>query len=194
MFIVICTLIGLAVLVITNLFSFAVGRCARKLPVIDGLPWVMHRSAVPPPDHGARPGGSAPSSASRPRRSQAPRRPDRAHASPQQPAIRRLSCTAPSPNRRSAMTGPTSGWQGDYRHDRYQSRMPACTPGRPAPAGTRGSRRIPRPGRGRPCGPGIRKRWAGDDARGSHGPPPPRGRLCHWHAMHAPATGGPDAR
>jgi hypothetical protein len=35
MFIVICTLIGLAVLVVTNLFSFAVGRCAPKLPVID---------------------------------------------------------------------------------------------------------------------------------------------------------------
>ena len=72
MFVVIYTLTGLAVLVVTNLFSFAVGRCARKLPVIDdGLPWVMHRSAVPPPDHGARPGGCAPSSAPRPSRSQA---------------------------------------------------------------------------------------------------------------------------
>jgi len=51
MFIVIYTFIWLAVLAVTNLFSFVLGRCARKLPVIDyGLPWVMHRSAVPPPD------------------------------------------------------------------------------------------------------------------------------------------------
>jgi hypothetical protein len=48
MFIMIYTLLWLAVLAVTNLFSFVLGRCARKLPVIDyGLPWVMHRSAVP---------------------------------------------------------------------------------------------------------------------------------------------------
>jgi hypothetical protein len=52
MFIGIYTLVWLTVLVVTNLFSFAVGRCARRLPVIDyGLPWVMHRSAVPPAGH-----------------------------------------------------------------------------------------------------------------------------------------------
>ena len=52
MFIGIYTLVWLAVLATTNLFSFAVGRCARRLPVIDyGLPWVMHRSSVPPPEH-----------------------------------------------------------------------------------------------------------------------------------------------
>jgi len=64
MFIVIYTLIWLAVLVVTNLFSFAVGRCARKLPVIDyGLPWVMHRSAAPPCDHSTAPLGSVASTA-----------------------------------------------------------------------------------------------------------------------------------
>ena len=45
-------------------FGFFVGRCARKLPVIDnGLPWAISRSQIPrPPDlaepsrdrHGAR--------------------------------------------------------------------------------------------------------------------------------------------
>jgi hypothetical protein len=61
MFLVIYTLIWLAVLVVTSLFSFAVGRCVRKLPVIDyGLPWVMHRSAVPPQEHhGTMPGSGA---------------------------------------------------------------------------------------------------------------------------------------
>jgi hypothetical protein len=30
---------------ITGLFGFFVGRCARKLPIIDNnLPWTMHRS------------------------------------------------------------------------------------------------------------------------------------------------------
>ena len=48
MFVVIYTLVWLAVLVATNLFSFAFGRCGRKLPIIDdGLPWVMHRSTIP---------------------------------------------------------------------------------------------------------------------------------------------------
>jgi hypothetical protein len=31
------------------LFGFFVGRCARKLPIIDdNLPWTMHRSQIPP--------------------------------------------------------------------------------------------------------------------------------------------------
>ena len=61
MFIVIYTLVWLAVLAVTNLFSFAVGRCGRKLPVIDyGLPWVMHRSSVPPTERsGAMPRSGA---------------------------------------------------------------------------------------------------------------------------------------
>jgi hypothetical protein len=59
MFIVIYTLIWLAVLVVTNLVSFAIGRCGRKLPVIDyGLPWVMHRSSVPPQEHNGATSGS----------------------------------------------------------------------------------------------------------------------------------------
>jgi len=58
MFIVIYSLVWLAALAVTNLLSFAVGRCGRKLPVIDyGLPWVMHRSAVPPPDDSGVPFG-----------------------------------------------------------------------------------------------------------------------------------------
>lgn len=48
MFIVIYTLIWLACSLTICLLSFIVGRCARKLPVIDdGLPWVLHRSHVP---------------------------------------------------------------------------------------------------------------------------------------------------
>lgn len=48
MFIVIYTLIWLACSLAICLLSFIVGRCARKLPVIDdGLPWVLHRSHVP---------------------------------------------------------------------------------------------------------------------------------------------------
>ncbi len=31
-----------------GLFGFLVGRCARKLPIIDNnLPWTMHRSQIP---------------------------------------------------------------------------------------------------------------------------------------------------
>lgn len=57
MFIVICTLIGLAVLVVTNLFSLAVGRCARKLPVIDygQIPAGVPRSASPAGTRGSHP-------------------------------------------------------------------------------------------------------------------------------------------
>lgn len=32
-----------------GLFGFFVGRCGRKLPIIDNnLPWAMHRSQIPP--------------------------------------------------------------------------------------------------------------------------------------------------
>lgn len=48
MFLVFYTLIWLTSLLILCLLSFFVGRCARKLPVIDdGLPWVMHRCQLP---------------------------------------------------------------------------------------------------------------------------------------------------
>lgn len=48
MFIVTYTLIWLACSLTICLLSFFVGRCARKLPVIDdGLPWALHRSHVP---------------------------------------------------------------------------------------------------------------------------------------------------
>ncbi len=32
-----------------NVFSFILGRCARRLPLIDEcmVPWVMHRDAIP---------------------------------------------------------------------------------------------------------------------------------------------------
>ena len=38
---------------VTGLFGFFVGRCARKLPVIDDkMPWTVHRGRVQPgPDH-----------------------------------------------------------------------------------------------------------------------------------------------
>ena len=33
-----------------GIFGFFVGRCARKLPVIDDkLPWAIHRSQIPAP-------------------------------------------------------------------------------------------------------------------------------------------------
>lgn len=33
---------------IMGLFGFFVGRCARKLPIIDeSLPWTMHRGQIP---------------------------------------------------------------------------------------------------------------------------------------------------
>jgi hypothetical protein len=107
MFIVIYALAGLAVLVVTNLFSFAVGRCARELPVIDyGLPWVMHRSAVPPPDHGARSGGCAPRSAPKPRPLAGTSPAAAGTRQPQQPATGRLSCTTPRRNSGVAVTSP----------------------------------------------------------------------------------------
>jgi hypothetical protein len=34
---------------IMSLFGFFVGRCARKLPIIDdNLPWTMHRGQITP--------------------------------------------------------------------------------------------------------------------------------------------------
>jgi hypothetical protein len=34
---------------IIGLFGFFVGRCARKLPIIDDrMPWTMHRGQIPP--------------------------------------------------------------------------------------------------------------------------------------------------
>jgi hypothetical protein len=34
--------------VIMGLFGFWVGRCARKLPIIDdNLPWTLHRGRIP---------------------------------------------------------------------------------------------------------------------------------------------------
>jgi hypothetical protein len=48
MFLVIYTLTWLACSLSICLLSYFVGRCSRKLPVIDdGLPWVLHRSQVP---------------------------------------------------------------------------------------------------------------------------------------------------
>ncbi len=48
MFIMIYTLTWLACSLTICLLSYFVGRCSRKLPVIDdGLPWVLHRSQVP---------------------------------------------------------------------------------------------------------------------------------------------------
>ena len=36
---------------ILGLFGFFVGRCARKLPVIDNhLPWALHRGQIPHSD------------------------------------------------------------------------------------------------------------------------------------------------
>jgi hypothetical protein len=33
---------------VMSLFGFFVGRCSRKLPIIDDkLPWTMHRSQIP---------------------------------------------------------------------------------------------------------------------------------------------------
>lgn len=103
MFIVIYTLVWLGFSSILCLFAFFVGRCARRLPLIDDcLPWVLHRSLVTysgddrPPDASLcrkagghiqpSPGSQAPASPSqrhRPRRSR--RRtgpPDRQHPEP----------------------------------------------------------------------------------------------------------------
>lgn len=47
MFIVIYTVVWLACSFVLSLFSFLLGRCSRRLPVIDdGIPWVMHRSVI----------------------------------------------------------------------------------------------------------------------------------------------------
>lgn len=44
----ICLLLLPACSFIMGLFGFFVGRCARKLPIIDNnLPWTMHRSQIP---------------------------------------------------------------------------------------------------------------------------------------------------
>jgi hypothetical protein len=41
-------LVSLGCSFIMGLFGFFVGRCARKLPIIDDkLPWTMHRSQMP---------------------------------------------------------------------------------------------------------------------------------------------------
>lgn len=35
------------------IFGFFVGRCAKKLPIIDdNLPWTVHRSQIPAEDRG----------------------------------------------------------------------------------------------------------------------------------------------
>jgi hypothetical protein len=42
-----CTVLTLACSLAMCLFGFFVGRCARKLPIIDDkLPWTMHRSYI----------------------------------------------------------------------------------------------------------------------------------------------------
>lgn len=81
-FIVIYTLIWLACSLTICLLSFFVGRCARKLPVIDdGLPWALHRSHVPYATKGSlhgqadghtRPPGNSQASAARPATSSRP--------------------------------------------------------------------------------------------------------------------------
>ncbi len=51
------TLVLLPCSVITGLLGFWVGRCARKLPIVDGsLPWTFHRGQIPPPEDSAGPG------------------------------------------------------------------------------------------------------------------------------------------
>jgi|GEM_PF-1224622 len=41
-------------------FGFFVGRCARKLPILDdNLPWAVHRSQIPGGECGARQGSNA---------------------------------------------------------------------------------------------------------------------------------------
>jgi hypothetical protein len=41
---------------ILGLFGFFVGRCARKLPMIDNhLPWALHRGQLPRADQDSRP-------------------------------------------------------------------------------------------------------------------------------------------
>jgi hypothetical protein len=49
-------LILLACSSILGLFGFFVGRCARKLPIIDDhLPWALHRGQIPHTDQNSRP-------------------------------------------------------------------------------------------------------------------------------------------
>lgn len=53
-----CLLLVPACSVIMGLLGFWVGRCARRLPMIDdNLPWTLHRSQVPAADaNSAQPG------------------------------------------------------------------------------------------------------------------------------------------
>jgi hypothetical protein len=44
------TFVSLLISFSLGVFGFFVGRCARKLPVIDDkLPWAIHRSQLPAP-------------------------------------------------------------------------------------------------------------------------------------------------
>ena len=46
--IVIFTILWLAIAIVLCLFGFFLGRCARKLPIIDSrLPWTLSRDHVP---------------------------------------------------------------------------------------------------------------------------------------------------
>lgn len=46
---VIFTILWLAIAIVLCLFGFFLGRCARKLPIIDSrLPWTLGRDQVPP--------------------------------------------------------------------------------------------------------------------------------------------------
>jgi len=48
-------LITLASSLAVGLLGFLVGRCGRRLPIIDNnLPWTMHRGQVPPMADGNR--------------------------------------------------------------------------------------------------------------------------------------------
>lgn len=48
MIVIICTALWLAISFPMCLFAFWVGRCARRLPIIDDhLPWTMSRDQVP---------------------------------------------------------------------------------------------------------------------------------------------------
>lgn len=56
MFTAIYALLLLGCSSILGLFGFFVGRCARKLPIIDGnLPWAIHRGQIPPPSESSHP-------------------------------------------------------------------------------------------------------------------------------------------
>jgi hypothetical protein len=46
--IVIFTILWLAIAIVLFLFGFFLGRCARKLPIIDSrLPWTLGRDQIP---------------------------------------------------------------------------------------------------------------------------------------------------